>query len=58
MSVVRETRTTTLLWYAAFHREPIYSAAYSALWWPEAGRATLPVQTLSMQGRSPTAGFI
>jgi hypothetical protein len=57
MSVVRGTRTTTCYGMPAFHREPIYSAAYGALWWPEAGRATLPVQALSMQGRSPTAGF-
>ena len=42
----------------AFHREPIYNAAYGASWWPEAGRATLPVQALSMQGRpGPSAGF-
>jgi len=55
MSVVRETRTTTLLWYAAFHREPIYSAAYSAFWWPEAGRATLPV--LCRVALPPQASF-
>jgi len=40
-----------------FHGEPIYNAAYDASWWPEVGRATLPVQALSMQGRFPTAGF-
>jgi len=40
-----------------FHREPIYNGAYDASWWPEVGRATLPVQALSTQGRSPTAGF-
>jgi hypothetical protein len=35
----------------------IYNTAYDASWWPKVGRATLPVRALSMQGRSPTAGF-